>query len=213
MGYVGFEHEKEQFLRKTDKSKKGSIDKKIKGLVNLINKHPDYYTTSSCSGRTMLIRIPRKGKKWESEWLFSSHGKVGFRQVKEAINSVIEMGIKDPIWLKKEGLILHICCRNLESAFFLVDIASKSGFKRPAVISAKRKIVVEILDTEKIELPVIISNKVLVDDKYLKVLINEANIKQDATLRKIKRLYTMMAKYRIDKVKKQKGMTPSKQAN
>ncbi|KAL9186149.1 hypothetical protein ACHAXT_005387 [Thalassiosira profunda] len=43
-GYVG-----------DDKSPKGSVDEKIRPLVDLINSHPEYVTLSSCSGRVALF--------------------------------------------------------------------------------------------------------------------------------------------------------------
>ena len=38
-----------------DKSPKGSVDYKIRPLVDLINRHPEYVTLSSCSGRVALF--------------------------------------------------------------------------------------------------------------------------------------------------------------
>jgi tRNA(Phe) wybutosine-synthesizing methylase Tyw3 len=38
-----------------DKSPKGSVDERIRPLVDLINSHPDYITLSSCSGRVALF--------------------------------------------------------------------------------------------------------------------------------------------------------------
>ena len=38
-----------------DKSPKGSVDERIRSLVDLINCHPDYVTLSSCSGRVALF--------------------------------------------------------------------------------------------------------------------------------------------------------------
>ena len=38
-----------------DRSPKGSVDERIRPLVDLINSHPDYVTLSSCSGRVALF--------------------------------------------------------------------------------------------------------------------------------------------------------------
>ena len=38
-----------------DKSPIGCVDRKIRGLVDLINRHPEYVTLSSCSGRVALF--------------------------------------------------------------------------------------------------------------------------------------------------------------
>ena len=70
-----FESNKKTILSKIDKSKKGEIDKPIKKLIILINKSKNYYTTSSCSGRIVLL-AKKSGEKKGSKWLFSSHKKI-----------------------------------------------------------------------------------------------------------------------------------------
>jgi len=50
-----FQKDKEIQLSRDDFSKKGSVDKKIIPLIDKINSKDEYYTTSSCSGRIMLM--------------------------------------------------------------------------------------------------------------------------------------------------------------
>jgi len=185
----GFEHEKKQFLRKLDKSKKGSIDVGVRRLVNLINKKKEFYTTSSCSGRTILIKVPTKGKKWDSKWLFTIHGKTTLPAIKKSLTNLP----KDPVWFKKEGMILHVCCRTIESASILADLAIKAGFRRSGIL-AKKKIIVEINDTEKIEVPVCVDGKKVVDDDYLKLLVKLANDKHEKTKKKIAKFEKLIKK-------------------
>ena len=49
---------KHQALDGKDFSRKGSIDDHIVNLVQLINTNESYFTTSSCSGRTILFEQP-----------------------------------------------------------------------------------------------------------------------------------------------------------
>lgn len=54
--FAGFEARKTEVLRELssgelDKSPKGSVDAPVVALVDLINTHPAFFTTSSCSGR------------------------------------------------------------------------------------------------------------------------------------------------------------------
>ena len=57
-----FDHDKKQILNRKDKSSIHEIDSDIRKLVSLINKHSDYYTTSSCSGWIVQNPIqPRPG--------------------------------------------------------------------------------------------------------------------------------------------------------
>ncbi|MBI2659990.1 hypothetical protein HYX07_02415, partial [Candidatus Woesearchaeota archaeon] len=55
--FDNFAKEKSDFLRKKDKSKKGFIDKDAVKIVNCINSKSDYYTTSSCAGRIVLLEM------------------------------------------------------------------------------------------------------------------------------------------------------------
>lgn len=50
-----FSQWKKQCLNKLDLSKKGSVDEDIKHVVSLLNSCEEYFTTSSCSGRIILI--------------------------------------------------------------------------------------------------------------------------------------------------------------
>ena len=66
-----FSQRKKSLLEKKDKSSKNSWDKKIIKLCNKINKLEDYYTTSSCSGRIVLII--NQNKKQQGLFLRSYH--------------------------------------------------------------------------------------------------------------------------------------------
>lgn len=50
-----FSRWKEQCLSKLDLSKKGSVDEDVEHVVSLLNSREEYFTTSSCSGRIILI--------------------------------------------------------------------------------------------------------------------------------------------------------------
>jgi len=85
---MGFDKEKKEFLSKKDKSRKGSVDNKIKKLVNKINSLPDFYTTSSCSGRILILALPKSNKKNKVQHLFVSHRKIKFIQIEKIIRKL-----------------------------------------------------------------------------------------------------------------------------
>jgi tRNA wybutosine-synthesizing protein 3 len=136
---MDFDNNKKTFLAKADKSKKGEIDKKILPLVEKINSSNDYFTTSSCSGRIMVVKMAEK--KNEAEWLFVSH---------EAVTE-LKLSSEPGSWFKFEPPILHVCCRDVGCAQKLLDIA-RPLFKLSGIISTG-KIIVEIRGTERIEAP------------------------------------------------------------
>ncbi len=179
---MSFENDKKVFLNKLDKSKKKSIDKRIKKLVSLINSFPDYYTTSSCSGRIVLLK--QKGKKG-SEWLFSSHNKINFKQIKN-----IKLP-KEEVWFKQEPLILHVCCKTIEDAKKFLRIV-RLLFKRTGIISMGRKITIEIIGNEHIDTIIAKNNKLLVTEDYLKELVKEVNRKLEKNFSNIKKFYSLV---------------------
>lgn len=175
-----FGKEKKDFLDKEDKSKKGCIDKDALEIVNEINSKKDYYTTSSCSGRIVLLE-KLSGRKNESKWIFSRHDKVNFNEILKPLNNL--KNIKNEIWFKQEPLILHVRCRNINAAKRLLDI-SRRIFKRAGIISlSERKIVIEIIGSEKID-TIVADKDFFADENYLKQLIKYANENFDENKRK-----------------------------
>ena len=174
---------KSDFLNKKDKSKKGHVDKDIINLVNKINNSKNYYTTSSCSGRIVLLALS-SGKKG-SKWLFKSHSYVNFSQIKKSLTKLP----KTDVWLRSEGAIFHIACRNIIDAQQLVNKARSVGFKRSGIQATHKKIIVEIASSEYIYAIIAKNGRLVVDEGYIRVLINEANKKLKANKEKLRKFY------------------------
>ncbi len=168
--FDNFLKEKSDFLSKTDKSKKGSIDGDIKKLISKINSSKDFYTTSSCAGRIVLLEM-RSSKKYECHWILAEHRKVKFNEIFDALKNHKS---NNEVWLKQQPLILHVACRDLESAKRLLD-SSRQVFRRAGIIGiTERKIMIEIIGSENLE-TLIKKGKIIPDEKYLKELVNAAN--------------------------------------
>ena len=153
-----FEIRKKDFLNKKDKSRKGSIDAGIIPIVNLLNSSSSYYTTSSCAGRIMLLKIPHSGKKHETEWLFVKHGIVELSEINVILSNIPDGNL----WFRQEGAILHVCCKTMQSAEKLLSVARDVSFKRSGIIAKGKRIIVEILGTEKLDAPIAKNGKLLV---------------------------------------------------
>jgi tRNA wybutosine-synthesizing protein 3 len=179
-----FDSDKNTFLAKADKSVKGSVDQKITDLCNKINNLEDYYTTSSCSGRIVLIKISSSGKKHESEWLFTSHNRTDSEQIKEKLKDLPE----EEVWFRFEPFIIHINARTIDAANELLKITKELGIKRSGIISLGNKIMLEIIGTEHIEAIISKNNKLLVDDNYIETLTTDANKKLNRNWENIKRI-------------------------
>ncbi|MBW3019834.1 hypothetical protein KY334_00930 [Candidatus Woesearchaeota archaeon] len=179
-----FEINKKTTLSKCDKSSIGGIDKPIQKLCKIINDKENYYTTSSCSGRIVL----RDGfEKTVSKWLFVSHNLIKLEEIKPFLNN-------EEVWIRSEPMILHVSCKTIEDAINLVNLARNNGFKR-AGIQSLRKNIVEISCSSSIVNTILSKNgKILVDENYLSILVDECNNKLKKTHEKIKRFEEIFKK-------------------
>ena len=218
---------KKDVLSKLDKSSKGNWDKRISNLCMKINSSNDYYTTSSCAGRIVLMLDEEK--KQGGLFIKIYHDEISFEELEEELQkrvhsqsttsptaspnlhsslarginkidkkensfvnnsgktrAVLERG--NLIKFKMEPCILHVACRDLNCAQKLFDKAKFIGWKKSGIISIKNHIILELNSTERLEFPIISLGKIIVDDKFLKVIVNEANKKLKKSWKKIKEL-------------------------
>lgn len=163
---------KKNFLSKIDKSRKSEIDKEILSLVDFFNSKDCYFTTSSCAGRIIINSQPKSTKKEDSLWLFVSHQPITDDEHKRI--SKTEFDTKDMIWFREEPFILHVCAENIESAHKILQCCRKIGLKHSGIIWAGEKIIVEIVDSVRIDLP-IYHQKWLIGEEMLRLIVDEAN--------------------------------------
>ncbi len=178
-----FNQRKVAILSKLDKSSIGEWDEKIISLCEKLNKSENYYTTSSCAGRIALMI--EQDKKAKNLFLKVWHNKISFKELK---NSLIEIKIKKLIKFKFEPAILHLACKDLNFASEFLEKAKHLGWKRSGILTYKKNIILELNSTEKLEFPILNNEKILVDDLFLKLIIELSNKKFEKTWEKIDKL-------------------------
>ncbi len=177
-----FNQRKKAVLEKADKSSIGEWDEKIKSLCDKINSLEDFYTTSSCSGRVVLM-IDQE-KKGEGLFLEVSHKKIDFNWLKNSLEKIREKE-EISVKFKTEPPILHVACKNLESASELLEKAKHSGFKRSGINVLSKNIILELCSTEKLEFPIIEEGEVLVDENFQNFIVRKSNEKLQRGWKKI----------------------------
>jgi len=182
-----FQKRKKATLSKIDKSSKKSWDEKVVSLCKKINLLENFYTTSSCSGRIVLIIDNTK----KSPGLFIKvwHEKINFEQLKKNLNEINKNGT---VKFKQEPCILHVACRNLCDAQKLLDKAKLAGWKKSGIIASKNRFVVELNSTEKLEFPIIKNSKTLVDNEFLKIIVKKSNENLKKSWKKIEKLKNIL---------------------
>jgi tRNA wybutosine-synthesizing protein 3 len=168
-----FLRRKKDILEKDDKSFAGEIDEKIRKLCEKINSLKDCYTTSSCSGRIVLmIDEEKKGK---GLMLKIYHDLISLEQLKKDLNELIKTGKN--IRFKMEPCALHVACKSFEDAQKICELARFIGWRRTGIISSERRFVIEMNSTEKLDFPIARKGKILIDDNFLKIIAEDANRK------------------------------------
>ncbi|MBN1503324.1 hypothetical protein JW930_07330 [Candidatus Woesearchaeota archaeon] len=183
-----FDKQKAETIKKMlsdDRSKKGSVDEDIKYLVDSFNSHDNFYTTSSCSGRIMLLKKQGESKKCECEWLFCTHSPIQYKDISKLLDTLPS----ETIYFRMESPIIHLCARDLSSAEYLLKSANNAGLRRCAVIALGKRIIIEISPLDRIDVPVAENSRLLVDKVYIDYLIDRANRLLIKTRKKMKRLY------------------------
>ncbi|KAH3901777.1 related to tRNA wybutosine-synthesizing protein 3 [Saccharomycodes ludwigii] len=264
---IPFIQKKQHVLKAADLSPKGSVDTLCLPIINLINKHADMFTTSSCSGRLSVFvegeKIKRKptdsnnddsvvklgGKGLGGDWLFITHdvnevdnwlGKLyessrSFTPYKPEVNAknnlsdassstcknhvIIPHSSSDPdsafppietqrlVLYKFEPFILHVKCRNFETASKLYNVAMSCGFRESGIGS---NFIVGIRINIKLDLPIGCAFfagdsehnnfketklQLLLDNSYINSVLNPiTKSKFDENLKKINELYHAIEK-------------------
>ncbi|MFH1588328.1 MAG: hypothetical protein ABIA76_03265 [Candidatus Diapherotrites archaeon] len=175
------EHHKKTFEKALSQ---GKIDFQMQELCEFISKTRNYFTSSHCSGRIMLLKSGMEEEKKEGAFYRKWHRKIKFKELIEAINST-----QENLWLKMDAFILHIGCRTIKGAEKLLELKDKSGIKRGGIIVLQEgKILFEFLGTQKMSLPVKQGKKLLVSEKYIKTIAEIANKKLEKNFMQIERM-------------------------
>jgi len=181
-----FIQRKKTVLSKIDKSSKRSWDKKMLPLCEKINSLGNYYTTSSCSGRILLMVYQEK--KQNDLFCNVYHNSISLAVLEKDLEEVCKKFKNKSIKFKLDPPILHIACRSMKDAKILYEKAKIAGWKKIGLVSWEKRIVLEIICTGKLEFPLIECGKILVDENFLRLIIQQSNFKMKNSWEKIKRL-------------------------
>lgn len=189
---MNFDEQKTKYLEalyKPDKSKKGSVDEKVIPIIDMLNDMKDYVSTSSCSGRIDLLSRSKGGKKHESEWPYVTHGLADSNKIWNTLQEEAKKEDRE-VWMKMEAPIMHIMCRDIESAQSLINFATKVGFKYSGIFVTKPgRVLVQIMGCEKIEGLVATDGELLVDQNYIEKITIEANKKLTSAHTRLENLF------------------------
>lgn len=172
-----------QKLETAKKEKK--VDSDIIPVLDIINSYEEYYTSSSCYGRIVLLELPELGDKKNAKWLGKWHRTISSEELLEAFSN----SEKGMLWLLAQSPIIHVFAKDFESADKLVKLAVSCGFKNSGFKTAEKNIIVELNSTERLDSPVGKDKTMFYDKDNIDFLVDIANDvfeKSNAKLLKLK---------------------------
>jgi len=175
-------------LRTAQKDNK--VDNGIQPILDIINKSEDYYTSSSCYGRIVLLEIPAIGDKKEAKSIGKWHRTI---QIDEIL-TVTKNAKTGQLWLLSQPPILHIVAKTNNSASKLLKTAISCGFKNSGLKSLGKKIVVEICSTERLDAPVGKDGVLFCNKDYLELLVDISNEIMKKSTTKLQKLEETISK-------------------
>jgi len=167
-----FKFQKNNALKKLEKAKAHNlVDKGIMPILDLINNFDDYYTSSSCYGRIVLLEIPSIGDKKNAVFLGKWHRQISTNDISESVNKAN----KGLLWILAQSPIIHIGAKTIEAADKILKKSISCGFKNSGIKSFDKNIIVEVASTERLDSPIGSNGILYCDDEYLDLLIKIAN--------------------------------------
>jgi len=150
---------------------KKEVDEKAIPIIKKLNGIDEFFTTSSCSGRIVILEIPSLGNKVGAKFLGKWEDNIALDDIKNALGKARE----GEIWLLAQPPIFHVSASDLDAAYRLIKAAKQSGFKNSSIRAIGKRVAVEISSTEEMDVPLGIDGKLLCDEKYLSLLVSLAN--------------------------------------
>ncbi|KAJ1405583.1 tRNA wybutosine-synthesizing protein [Sesbania bispinosa] len=182
----------------SDKSPKGTLDAPIIPLLNTLNQNPNYFTTSSCSGRISILSQPllstSKKKARGGSWLFVSHDPADPDSVLPILfpsESTHSLPVSELVF-RFEPLIIALECRDLSSAYSLVSLAISCGFRESGITNANKRVIIAIRCSIRMEVPLGDTQKIMVTPEYVRYLVQVANDKMEANRKRTERFLELL---------------------
>ena len=167
-----FNEGKKSAIKKLEKALvAGEVDKGILPILNIINQSENYYTSSSCFGRIVVLEIPDIGDKKNAEFLGRWHKPI---ELDELIGS-LKNAKKGQLWLLSQSPVIHVIAKSPEAADSLLKTAISCGFKHSGMKSFGKKNVVEVCSTERLDAPIGLDKKLFCNDEHMQLLVNISN--------------------------------------
>ena len=175
-----------------DRSKIGAVDARARAFVRAARASVDYFTTSSCSGRTALFARAHERGEGEGkggEWVYVTHDEAREDEVLEALKTFEASDGKATmdVTLTFEPFIVAVEARDLKAGEAFVKCAIASGYRESGITASERRVVCSARCSIRLEAPIRANGARVVDDDGVRAMIGVANAKFEANTERMAR--------------------------
>jgi tRNA wybutosine-synthesizing protein 3 len=168
------------------------VDELLVPFLKKFNKKENYFTTSSCCGRIMLLGADEEETKQPKMFVGKWHRTVKYSEFYSALEQKTRY---KEIWLKQESFIFHVVAKNLDFAKKILDLKADYGIRRGGIfIVEDGRYIIELIGSNNISVPIKFDNEILLNKKQLKILLKKANLKLTKNYKILKDLMKIFMK-------------------
>ena len=169
------------------------VDVGVLDLINRINSYEQYYTTSSCAGRFVILTKGSFRGKYTSYFVYKTHfPPIDLHKVQDSLEKPFE-GYS---YINVEPPTFHIACKTLEDAISLHQLSIDSNIGYSMFKTIKKSIIVEIRGTGNLSIPIGFDGKLYVTDEYIERVVNLSNeilVDEQSRLKKFEQNLVLLA--------------------
>mgnify|MGYP000135472794 CR=1 FL=1 len=173
----------------------GYLDEDLLDILLEFFKRPESYTTSSCSGRIVVVDSRMPWERRDATIIFKKHAPISLDEIK----GLLKQPVLYRLWLVASGPIIHVVTLTAKEALKVLRIAREAGFKHSGVMSASRKgYLVELRTGIRLAVLLKTPNGLVVNEQGLNEAIKAVN---EALIEGKKRLNRLLKALRRHSIK------------
>jgi tRNA wybutosine-synthesizing protein 3 len=184
-------YKKRNLEKLSEALEKQHVDADVITILHLINADERFVTTSSCAGRIVVLEVPELGDKKQAIFHGRWHDVPLFSEVQDALKSYGN----GQLWFLAQPPIFHIATKDLASANLLLQAGVEAGFKHSGIKTIQKHCIVELLSTERLDMPIGSDGTMYYDENNLRFLFNTAEKVIKRAKIKLTRLETTLQSY------------------
>lgn len=150
----------------------GYLDEDLLDILLEFFKRPESYTTSSCSGRIIVVDSRMPWERRDATIIFKKHTPISPNEIRD----LLKQPVLHRLWLVASGPIIHVVTLTAREALRVLRIAHEAGFKHSGIMSVSKKgYLVELRTGIRLAVLLKTPNGLVIDEQSLNEAVKAVN--------------------------------------